>query len=110
MALASGPSLAHQKIDSSKSANHIGEEATVCGKVVEIKKISKGTYLNLGEKFPSQHIGILVWDSNQSGFTKKFGRLNTLQNKDVCASGLIESYRGNLQIKTSNPHLLNVKK
>jgi hypothetical protein len=99
---------AEPMIDSSKAAFFVGTEAMVCGTVNEVKPFSKGTYLNMGAKYPSQHISVLIWTSDEQGFNARFGGLSAFQGKQVCARGLIENYKSTLQIKVSNPQFLRL--
>lgn len=97
-------------IDSSKAAFYVGSEVMVCGVVHEIKKFSKGTYLNMGSTYPHQHISVLIWNSDVNEFNNRFGNLIVFQGSQACASGLIEKYRNALQIKVSNPQFLRLMK
>lgn len=101
---------AEPTIDSSKAAFHVGQEAMVCGTVYEVRPFSKGTYLNFGAKYPNQHISILVWESDYPKFAARFGSHSVFQGAQACARGLIENYKGTLQIKVSNPQFLRLMK
>ena len=73
--------------------NHIGEQATVCGKVAGSKTASssKGepTFINLDAAYPNQIFTILVWGDDR----KSVGELPQVGSR-VCATGLIKNYRG----------------
>lgn len=101
---------AESTIDSSKAAFYVGKEAMVCGTVYEVKPFSKGTYINMGARYPNQHISFLVWDSDLPKFTQRFGGLDVFKDARACARGLIESYKNTLQIKVSNPQFLRLLK
>ena len=62
-----------------EAKNHVGENPTVCGKVVSARfaKDSKGqpTFLNLDEPYPRQIFTIVVWGSNRE--TLETSRPNT---------------------------------
>lgn len=96
------------KIDSSKAAFHVGENSMVCGLVSGVKSFSKGTYLNLGPAYPRQHISVLIWETDRNEFDKRFGGLSIFLGRNVCARGMIESYKNTLQIKVSNPQFLRL--
>lgn len=104
------PAAAEPTIDSSKAAFYVGSEAMVCGKVVEMKKFSKGTYLNLGGAYPNQHLSAIVWGSDDADFESRFGDLKIFQGQRACVRGLIESYKKSLQIKVTNPQFLRLMK
>ena len=91
------PSLHAQtkKITAAEAKDHIGDRATVCGKVASTHyaKNSKGepTFLNLDEPYPKEIFTILIWGSDR----EKFGTPE-IEYKDlrVCVTGKIMSYRG----------------
>lgn len=97
-------------IDSSQSAFHVGSVVMVCGVVGEVKRFSSGTYINLGPRYPKQHIGILVWDKDTGAFNARFGSLSVFEGARACARGSIETYRNSLQMKVSNPQFLRLMK
>lgn len=101
---------AEPAIDSSKAPFYVGQEAMVCGTVYEVKPFSKGTYINMGARYPNQHISFLVWDSDQPKFNARFGGLSVFQGAQACARGLIENHKNTLQIKVSNPQFLRLMK
>jgi len=78
--------------------------------VYEVKPFSKGTYINLGARYPNQHISFLVWKTDYQKFNARFGELTTFQGAQACARGEIENYKGTLQIKISNPQFLRLMK
>ena len=98
---------AESKIESSEAAFHLGTAATVCGTISEVKPFAKGVYLNMGPRYPKQHLGLLVWNDDAGKFAAKFGRLSSLQGKRVCASGFLETYKNSIQMKLGDPQALN---
>jgi hypothetical protein len=97
-------------IDSNKAAFHVGSEAMVCGQVVEVKSFSKGIYLNLGERYPRQHLSVVVFDGDVPAFDARFGGMNVFQGRKACVRGRIDSYKNSLQIKVANPTFLRLMK
>jgi DNA/RNA endonuclease YhcR with UshA esterase domain len=78
-----------------QAVNHVGENATVCGTVASANYAarSKGqpTFLNLDGAYPHQIFTVLIWGSDRS----KFGAPETvLAGKHVCATGIIQLFRG----------------
>lgn len=73
--LLASPSLQTQtkRIAAAEAKDHIGDRATVCGKVASshYAKSSKGepTFLNLDEPYSKEIFTILIWGSDR----KKFG-------------------------------------
>ena len=91
----SSGSVTSESISASQAKNHIGSYQVVCGDIVQVKKFSKGTYLNFGSSYPNQQATAVVWDTDKSNF----GDLNQYQSKSVCIEGTIDSYKGTPQIK-----------
>lgn len=98
------------KIYSGKAAFHVGEAVMACGKVSEVRPFNKGYYLNLGDTYPKQHLGLLVWHDKAPAFAERFGQLQVFTGKEVCARGTIEEYRGHLRIVMTNPQFLRLMK
>jgi hypothetical protein len=61
-----------KKITAAEAKDHIGDRATVCGKVASTHyaKSSKGepTFLNLDEPYPKEVFTILIWGSDRGKF------------------------------------------
>lgn len=95
-------------IDSSKSAFHVGETVMVCGTVSQVTEFRKGTYLNFGDRYPRQHIAVVVWNTNADGFRERFGSLQSFEGRRACARGEITEFRSALQMKVSNPQFLRL--
>lgn len=94
-------------IPSNHAPLHIGEYVTVCGTVAQVAKLKKRTVLNIGASYPNEDIYFLIWDSDISQFNAKFGNLNKLVNRNMCATGKIEVYKNHLEIILKHPSNLN---
>lgn len=85
--------VAAETISAADAKNHIGENATVCGKVASERSAtsSRGepTFINLDAAYPQQIFTILVWGEDR----QKVGELPR-EGSRVCATGLIQEYRG----------------
>ena len=88
-------------LSASEAIGYVGSKRTVCGNVVSANYASgskgKPTFLNLDKNYPNQIFTILIWGDNRSNFPEApeiFYR-----NQKVCASGLIEAYKGVPQIE-----------
>ncbi len=93
-----------KKLTVSEARDHIGERATVCGKVVSSRYASKTrgapTFLDLDKPYPGSLFTILIWGENRA----KFGTPEeTYRDKSVCVTGDITSYRGSPEIVASDP-------
>jgi len=98
-------------IPAAEAKNHVGERATVCGKVVGTHYAgrTKGnpTFLNLDEPYPGQIFTILIWGSDRA----KFGDPETKYgNKEVCVTGLIKDYRGVPEVVAEQPSQIEIQK
>jgi hypothetical protein len=82
-----------QSISAAEAKNHIGEKATVCGKIVSEHTAdnSRGvpTFINLDAPYPNQVFTILIWGEDR----KTVGELPP-EGTRVCATGAIQDYRG----------------
>jgi hypothetical protein len=95
-----------QTLTTAQAKAHVGERATVCGKVACEKTAtsSKGepTFINLDSAYPSQVFTILVWGDDR----KNVGKLPQVGSR-VCATGMIQDYRGIPEIVVRSKRQLN---
>ena len=82
-----------QTISAPDAKNHVGEKATVCGKVAGERTAtgSKGepTFVNLDASYPNQIFTILIWGEDR----QNAGDLPS-EGSRICATGMIQQYRG----------------
>lgn len=70
-----------------EAAKHVGEEATVTGKVVNVSTSGKGTtFLNFGGRYPNETFGGVIFASK----TEAVGDVKQYEGKDVSITGRIE--------------------
>lgn len=95
----------------SEAKKHMGERATVCGKVVSAHYAArtKGspTFLNLDEPYPGQVFTILIWGNDRSKFGDPESKYD---GKNVCVTGLIKDYKGVPEIVAEQPGQIEVQK
>jgi hypothetical protein len=82
-----------KKLSASEAKNHIGEQATVCGKVASaryaVSTRGKPTFLNLDKPYPNQIFTALIWGENR----EKFGTPEEkYRDKQVCVTGKLAEY------------------
>lgn len=99
-----------ETITAAEAKNHVGETATVCGKVVSAhyaaQTRSQPTLLNLDEPYPRQIFTIVIWGSDRA----KFGRPEvTYQDKSICVTGKVKDYRGVPEVVASEPSQIKVQ-
>jgi len=80
-------------ITDSEAAEHVGENATVCGTVASVyyarRSRARPTFLDFGADYPNESFVAVVFDENRAAF----GDLASLEGQRVCVSGTIELYR-----------------
>ncbi len=107
------PSLHAQikKLTGAEAKDHIGNRATVCGKVVSTHyaKSSKGepTFLNLDEPYPKEVFTILIWGSDREKFGTPEDEYKGLR---VCVTGKITSYRSRPEIVATERGQIEIQK
>ena len=99
------------KLSATEAKNHIGQQATVCGKVASARYAAtsrgKPTFLNLDKPYPSQVFTVLIWGENR----EKFGTPEEkYRDKQVCVTGTIAEYRKAPEIVVSDPQSIEVQK
>ena len=83
------------EIPASKAADHIGEDATVRGTVVQVSSSAKGTvFLNFGASHPHEVFTAVVFADRAGAFSD----LKSLAGRDVSIRGRIASYKGKPQV------------
>src|ERR1700739_4476016 len=98
------------RITTREAKNHVGEKATVCGKVVGAHFVSSGkgqpTFVHFDRQYPDQIFTLVIWGTDRA----KFGRPEELyRDKDLCVTGKIEIYLGIPQIVASNPNQVQMQ-
>lgn len=102
--------FAQDIISPEEAIKFIGQQKTVCGMVVGVHQAtrSKGqpTFMNLNKPYPQQVFTILIWGSDRSKFEKP---LEALSGKEICVTGVIQSFRGKPEIIVKDPSQIMVK-
>ena len=98
-------------LNAAEAKNHMGETATVCGRVASahFAEKTKGlpTFMNLDMPYPHQIFTIVIWGVDRP----KFGNPErTYNQKNVCLSGKITSHRGIPEIIISTPAQIQIQK
>jgi len=100
LAIAVSP-ISAQTISATDAKNHVGEKATVCGKIASERTVSSSrgepTFINLDAAYPNQVFTILIWGDDR----QNVGALPT-EGSRVCATGLIQDYKGVPEIVVKN--------
>jgi hypothetical protein len=100
-----------KKLTAPEAKHHIGEQATVCGKVASTRYVAttrgKPTFLNLDKPYPSQVFTVLIWGENREKFVNPEAMYS---DKQVCVTGKITEYRKAPEIVVSEPRNIEVQK
>ena len=90
---------------------YTGMEKTVCGTVASatyaVRSRGRPTFLNLDQPYPKQIFTVLIWGSDRNKF--KNPPETFFKGKRICATGIIESYRGKPEIVVRGPDQIIVK-
>jgi hypothetical protein len=82
-----------QSISAADAKTHVGETATVCGRIASERTASSSrgepTFVNLDAPYPNEVFTILIWGADR----KNVGTLPQ-EGSDVCATGTVQEYRG----------------
>jgi len=102
--LATSSVLAQKTLTALEAKAHIGERATVCGKVVSTRwaESSRGspTFLNFDQPYPDQVFTLVIWGSDRT----KFGEPETAyRGKRVCVTGKISAFKGVPEVVATEP-------
>ncbi len=100
-----------KKLTAAEAKDHIGEQATVCGRVASTRYAAttrgKPTFLNLEKPYPSQLFTVLIWGETR----EKFGTPEEkYRDKQVCVTGTITEYRKAPEIVVSEPQNIEMQK
>lgn len=92
------------KIPANAAKDHIGEQKTVTGKIVEVNRAEKLVRLNLDQPFPRQTFTIVIFASQ----TNQFQDLDALQGKTIEVSGKITEYRQRPQMVLTSTNQIRI--
>lgn len=102
---------AQQHITAAEARDHVGQVATVCGKVASLHWAtrSKGqrTFINLDAPYPQQIFTVLIWSSDRP----QFGDVEqSFTGKTICVTGTVSAYRGVPEIIARSANQITVQR
>jgi len=101
--------LAQKTFTATEAKAHIGEQATVCGKVVSTRwaESSRGspTFLNFDQPYPDQVFTLVIWGNDRSKFDNPE---TTYRGKRVCVTGKISAFKGVPEVVANDPAQIKV--
>lgn len=108
--LVASASVAWDSVSPADAIHHLGDHATVCGRVANAKYAadSRGspTFLNLDRSHPDHVFTVVIWGTSRPNFPY---RPETLTGKLLCVTGTITSYRGKAQIEATDASQLEIQ-
>jgi len=88
------------------AAKHVGEIATVTGKVDSFRQLAKGhIFLNMGGAYPNQAFTAFI----PAGSASQFPNAQQYDGKTVAVTGKIQLYKGKPEIIVNSPSQITVK-
>lgn len=95
---------AEDSITPFQAAEKVGERATVCGKVANTYYScfvsNKPTFINFGKPYPEHVFSVVIMGEDRGNFDNCPEKL--FSGRDVCFTGLIESYDGKPVMKVKD--------
>jgi len=99
------------ELAAAEAAEHVGEEATVCGLVVHTVFVEadrrQPTYLNFGKPWPDQEFAVVIRGRHRPRFETP--PEEAYADKEICVSGLIEVEERIPQIIVTRPEQIIVR-
>lgn len=93
-----------------EAARHVGETATVCGRVAEATYLARingrPTFLNFGAPDPDQAFTAVIWGEARGQFDAAPER--TYRGARICVAGRIRTHEGVPQIEVHGPAQIRV--
>jgi micrococcal nuclease len=103
--------FAQEIIKPEDAAKFIGHQKTVCGMVASAHFATKSkgqpTFINLDKPYRNQVFTVMIWGSDRSKFDKPPETLYS--GKEICVTGMIQSYQGRPEIIVKDPSQIKVK-
>ncbi len=88
--------------DYTEAPAHIGERASVRGRIIDVHTTSHGTVFDFCANYRTCPFSGVIFADDE----RKFGDLSRYSGKTVALTGIISSYRGRAEIKLSDPSQL----
>lgn len=93
-----------------EAVRHIGEEATVCGKVYGVKHVTKGsgpTFINMGAAYPENPFTAVIFGDDRKDFS--YRPEDALDGRTICVTGRVKEYKGKTEIIVNTEAQINVQ-
>jgi len=101
---------AQKTLTAAEAKDHVGEKATVCGKVVSTRwaETSRGspTFLNFDQPYPDQVFTLVIWGNDRSKFDNPE---TTYRGRHICVTGKISAFKGVPEVVANQPAQIKVQ-
>lgn len=99
--------FAQKKYSAAEAENHVGEYATVVGKVYQVYESRKGTiFLDIGGKYPNNPFSAVIFARD----THNFSDVEQYQGKTVEVTGKIRVYQNTPEIILNDQEQIRIQK
>jgi len=106
-----GLSGAQEVIKAGEAGAHVGKHRTVCGQVASatfaVQSRRQPTFLNLDRPYPNQIFTVVIWGQDRPKFRTAPEKLYS--GKQICVSGVIDTYKGVPQIVVNEPSQISLR-
>lgn len=97
-------------ISATEAKKHVGEKATVCGKVAgthyAAESLNDPTFINLAKPYSDQVFKVVIWGRERA----KFGKPEQdYRGKRICVTGEITQFKGTPQIVATDPSQIRIQ-
>jgi len=105
------PAQAADELTPAEARRHVGEHATVCGRVESARYLvdlpGRPTFLDLGKPYPAQIVTVVIRGQDRG----KFGSPPEVQyrHRRICTTGEITSHEGMLQMVVEEPEKIELR-
>lgn len=97
-------------LEPSEAAEHVGEEATVCGEVAATAYVGsqpgKPSFLSFGAAYPDQVFSVVIFAEDADKFRRRPDRL--YRARYVCVTGTVELFDGKPRMVVTTPEAIEI--
>ncbi len=95
-----------QTVTPAQAKDSVGKTETVCGAVFNVHVGANNTYINFGDAYPNQSFSVAINNDDAAKFSYK---LEALENKKVCITGLLKMYKEKPEIMVTDEKQIQIK-
>ncbi len=108
---AAGGAPEGEPVPADEAGRHVGNVATVCGRVAGARYVAgirgRPTFLNFGSPYPDQDFTAVIWGDVRARFERPPEQ--AFEGREVCVEGTITRYRGTPQIVVDDPARIRLR-